>query len=216
MLRMILMSAVLAMALGTGCAIKGRQQQARTETDVDRIGKQADAVLDYIEGKSARPPNFDLDGAPGKPEDNGGFEMSTTPTKPKNGWLGLDFELRRALVAELKHNGCLGENNRGRVDLFPCDALADPKEFNAVQKTLAEENKDRKSLYREIALRNRIDNFLVSRVERVYALKRLQRAQSGQVVQLPAAGEDFEIFRRSPLGQRLAERCVPEAWVTVP
>ena len=85
-----------------------------------------------------------------------------------------------------------------------------------VQRVIAAENKDRKALYLEIARINREQNLNVSTVEGIYAQEHLERAKAGEHFQLPVAGGDFEAFKRSPAGQRLASRCVPGAWVRIP
>jgi len=87
---------------------------------------------------------------------------------------------------------------------------------------MAEENEDRKAFYSEIARLNSDNkNVTVAYVERVYVWKRLERAESGQVCQLPSNGAapegyTFDAFKATPLGQRLGAACVPDAWVTIP
>ncbi len=93
--------------------------------------------------------------------------------------------------------------------------LGDNEKRNEAQKLLAEENKDRKALYNEIARLNADTGVTVSAVEGIYALERLRRAKAGEVFQLPAAGADFDSVKASDLGARLGDKCVPGAWVTV-
>ena len=60
------------------------------------------------------------------------------------------------------------------------------------------------------------DGTSVAFAERFFVLKRLNRAQSGQVFQLPREGHDFDTLKDSPLGKRLGSSCKPEAWVSIP
>ncbi|HNR33355.1 MAG TPA: DUF1318 domain-containing protein, partial [Candidatus Hydrogenedentes bacterium] len=113
--------------------------------------------------------------------------------------------------------------NRGYLALRDCAALQDAEKKNEIQKLMAEENDDRKAFYSEVARLNS-DNkkVTVGYVERVYAGKRLERAESGHVFQLPPANQDepaaytFEAFKATPLGQRLGAVCVADAWVIIP
>ena len=93
--------------------------------------------------------------------------------------------------------------------------ISDAEETNRVQRIIAAENEDRKALYKEIARLNGDLDLDVGKVERIYALQRLERAKSGEYYQLLAPGADFNKFKTSPRGQRLGAACVPGAWVTM-
>ena len=122
---------------------------------------------------------------------------------------------RNPEIALLKQSGCLGESNRGYVEVRDCDDTKDPEKRNTAQKLLSEENKDRKALYNEIARLNTDQGVSVSTVESIYAMERLRRAGAGEVFQLPPAGADFDAVKQSALGQRLGAKCVAGAWVTL-
>ncbi|HOQ91239.1 MAG TPA: DUF1318 domain-containing protein, partial [Candidatus Hydrogenedentes bacterium] len=123
---------------------------------------------------------------------------------------------RHPQIEPYRRSGCFGENNRGYLELRECDGLKDPDARNAAQKLLAEENKDRKALYNEIARLNADQGVTVSTVESIYAAQRLKRGQAGEVFQLPEAGNWFDEVAQSSVGQRLGAQCRPGAWVTLP
>ncbi len=123
---------------------------------------------------------------------------------------------REAAISGLKKTGCLGENNRGYVELRACPGLKDAEKKNAAQKTLASENKDRKALYREIARLGKAEKMTVSMVEGVWAMKRLDRGKKGEYFQLSEAGAAFEKFKKAALGKKLGAKCVAKAWIQIP
>ena len=100
-------------------------------------------------------------------------------------------------VEAAKKTGAVGENNRGFLEMIKPDAIADAEQRNNVQRVVAAENEDRKALYQEVARLNSDQNLTVGTVERIYAQKRLERAKSGEVFQLPPAGADFDAFAAS-------------------
>jgi uncharacterized protein len=122
---------------------------------------------------------------------------------------------RNAELESAKKTGAVGENNRGFVELVKADAIADADQKNAVQRTIAAENDDRKALYQEIARLNSDQNMTVSTVERVYAQKRLERAKSGELCQLPPAGDDYDTYMASAAGKKLGSAAAG-SWVTIP
>lgn len=222
-------AAVLLLALG--CVITTKHTiDAHITVDIRHIEKQADAVLDFVEGKT--------DALPGAPE-----AQQEAPKKTGTPMLYRVIDLvnpmRSAYAAELKETsplvtqiakkmkerhpqleafkakGCAGENNRGQVELRPCGETSSPDKKNEAQQLIASENADRKALYREVASLNQESNVTVGTVERIYAQKRLERAQPGQLFQLPDAGADFDAFKNSALGKKLGADCAPGAWVTI-
>lgn len=219
---------VMVLLAAVGCVLETKHTiQAHITLDIRHIEQQADTVLDFIEGKQEE--------LPVEKKDDGGQSrlqpaidlLWPMPVAYAQGELNAVSPLARQIaeklrernpeIAALKQQGCLGENNRGYVELRDCDALSDADKRNAAQKTLAEENKDRKALYNEIARLNKEQgNVTVSMVESVYAMRRLERAASGEIFQLPPEGSNFDTFKASALGQRLGDQCKPGAWVTIP
>jgi len=191
--------ASVVVVLAAGCLGSGRHAaESRAAVDLQRIGEDAERVLAYMEGQVNVPPELG-------------------PSYPgKSLWDGTHFEVRWQRIGRLKSQGCLAENNKGRLELRPCDGLRDATERNEAQKLLAEENKDRKTLYKRIAEGNTEGGVSVSRVEEIYVLTRLRHAAPGQVYQLPQGGADLERLRESALGKRLGGQCAPGAWVIIP
>jgi uncharacterized protein YdbL (DUF1318 family) len=116
----------------------------------------------------------------------------------------------------IKKKGCIGETNRGYIELRKCAEHENAEKKNAAQKVLADENKDRKALYREIARINKEGELTVTKVESIYAQSRLKRGKKGEQFQLPAAGPEFDAIKKSPLGQKLGSKAKAGAWVTIP
>lgn len=222
----VLGAVVLSFALG--CVIRTEHKiNAHITLDIRHIADQATDVLDYVEGKSDVLPGMEPVPAPVSSwydrlpsfrlfETAWADSLSQTDSPVVREIAGKMRE-RNTTIATLKKEGCLGENNRGYVELRECDAAKNPEKKNEIQKTLAEENKDRKALYAEIARLNReLPGVNVTKVERIYALERMRRAQAGESVQLPPAGDDFTAIQSSELGRALGAACQPDAWVTIP
>lgn len=230
-------------ALGTavlvvlvGCVIRTEHRiEAHVTLDIRHIEQQAEAALDYMEGKTDVIP--ELTPAPAAASTSqlrrvmnafspmhvayAAEELNTSSARYRQ--ILQQINARSAQINDLKTQGCVGENNRGYLELQDCEAAKDAARKNEVQKLMSEENADRKAFYSEIARLNSDDKKVtVSYVERIYAWKRLERAQTGEIFQLPPDGGDapeghtFEAFKASPLGQRLADKCVAGAWVKIP
>ncbi|HNT88084.1 MAG TPA: DUF1318 domain-containing protein, partial [Candidatus Hydrogenedentes bacterium] len=234
MKRVLIATAVTGLILSVGCVIRTEHQiTAHVTLDIRHIEKQADAVLDYMEGKTDVIPELAAPGAAPSSHLRGVLEWAA-PIRPayaeelktesaRYRQILKKINERSGKINELKVQGCLGETNRGYLALRDCAALQDAEKKNEIQKLMAEENDDRKAFYSEVARLNS-DNkkVTVGYVERVYAGKRLERAESGHVFQLPPANQDepaaytFEAFKATPLGQRLGAVCVADAWVIIP
>ena len=229
-----LISAVLVV-LG-GCVIRTEHRiEAHVTLDIRHIEQQAEAVLDYMEGKTDVIPELTpapavaptskwdrvLDGMNPIPVAYAEKELNTSSARYRQ--ILQQINARSGQINGLKAEACVGENNRGYLELRDCAALQDATRKNEIQKLMADENGDRKAFYSEIVRLNSDDKKVtVSYVERIYAWKRLERAQTGEVYQLPPDGGDapeghtFEAFKASALGQKLGEQCKPGAWVTIP
>lgn len=231
-----LAAAVVAAAviIAAGCTITTRHTiDAHITVDIRHVEEQADAILDYVEGETETIP-----GAPVEtPEDGASLldsaiqflsPMGTayaaedlTRTSPKVKELAEKMRQRAAQIQDLKNKKVIGEDNRGYVRLYEAAGeenpyLKEPEQKNAVQKLIHEENTDRKELYKEISELYRDANMSLSTVERVYAQKRLERAKTGEIFQLPPDGPDFEAFKNSAQGKKLsADALKPNAWVVI-
>jgi uncharacterized protein len=234
-----------ALALTTivlGCVIRTESRiDAHITLDIRHISAQAENVLDFVEGKTDALPGVEPAAAPAK--DAKGREKTANPGPTSWAFRAIDMlnpiqvayadalkvttsplvveiagkmRQRNPEIARLKQAGCLGESNRGYVELRDCDETRDAAKRSAAQSLLSEENKDRKALYNEIARLNSAQGVSVSTVESIYAMERLRRAGADEVFQLPPAGTDFDAVKQSSLGQKLGAKCVAGAWVAVP
>jgi len=242
MKKVLFAGALAMMTIVLGCVIRTESKiDAHITLDIRHISAQAENVLDFVEGKTDALPGVEpAAAAPAK--DGKGKEKAANPgptsrvlraigalspiqvayadalkvtTSPLVVEIAGKMRQRNPDIARLKQAGCLGESNRGYVEVRDCDETKAPEKRNAAQKLLSEENKDRKALYNEIARLNSDQGVNVSTVESIYAMERLRRAGAGDVFQLPPAGADFDAVKQSPLGQKLGDKCVAGAWVTV-
>ena len=216
-------AAVLALA---GCVIRTEHKiDAHITLDIRHVQEQAEDVLNYIEGKSDELPGLEQ-----KAESTSWLMKSLEFVDPFQSVEAAELksdsarvkeiatELRKNndAIAKLKRDGCLGETNRGYVELKDCDAMKDADAKNKAQTLLAEENKGRKALYAEIARLNSDQSLSVTAVEQIYAVERLKRGTTGEQYQLPSAGKLFDEIKASDLGKKLGASCKPDAWITIP
>ena len=229
--RIVAAFGIVSLMTALGCLIRTEHTiDAHITVDIRHIAEQAEGVLDFVEGKSDQLPG--LEGAPAD-EPTSWFRNVLNAIAPVRVAYAAEQELKKTsspLVREiavgmreryeaieaLKEKNCFGENNRGYLELRPCEAMEDAEAKNEAQKLLALENKGRKALYNEIARLNKDDGVSVSTVERIYAVERLNRAESGEIFQLPPPGAAFEDFKKSAKGKALGDKCKPNAWVTIP
>jgi len=226
----ICVATVLAVALG--CVIRTEHKiEAHITMDIRHVAEQVETVLDYVEGKTDElPVSEESPDAESEPvselrrilnalnpiQTAYASELSVT-TSPLAREIAEKMRARNSKIESLKKQGCLGETNRGYVELRDCDAVKDADKRNEVQKLIADENKDRKALYAEIARLNRqIEGINVGKVENIFAMQRLRRAKSGEIFQLPPAGADFDAIKNENVGKKLGDKCVPGTWVTIP
>ncbi|HEO70183.1 MAG TPA: DUF1318 domain-containing protein [Candidatus Hydrogenedentes bacterium] len=208
-----------------GCVITTKHTiDAHVTVDIRRIEEQADDVLGYIEGeREALPGLGPISGqshlqrlwdcvAPIRPV----YAAEITGSSALAKQIIDELRKRHPKLEPWRQKGVLGEDNRGYMSLRNEDRLKDPEEKNAVQRLMADENDDRKALYKELARVNKDAQVGVSDIEQIYAYGRLERAKPGEVFQLPPAGEYFDRFKNSASGKKLGDACVPGAWVEIP
>ena len=193
---------IMSFAALLGCVgCRGGAMMSQTTTratlDVGAIEAQAAQILDFIDGRSDAPPPW-----AGPDDDKNLF------------WEG--FRDRHIFIADLKGKGCLVENNRGRLELRKCEDFGDAEDRNTAQRIMAQENRDRKTLYREVAHAHRDFGLSVTRVEQIYVMQRLLRAAPGEICQLPKEPELIAQLKKTELGTRLGDECRPGAWVIIP
>ena len=216
---------LLAVVFIVGCIVIPSTFEANITVTIRHVEEQAGQILDYVEGKSDTLPGLDE-----TETESTSFLQRTlqywSPIRPvyaaelKNNsprvtQIARKMKERYSEVAAIKATGAVGETNRGLLQLQRPGLISGAEETNRVQRIIAAETEDRKALYKEIARLNGDLNLDVGKVERIYALQRLERAKSGEYYQLPVPGADFDKFKAPPRGQRLGAACVPGAWVTM-
>lgn len=214
-----------------GCVIRTEHRiDAHITLDIRHIEEQVGGIFDFVEGRSETLPGFEEGETASEPASTSWLQFvvdGLNPVKvayaaelnqssPLIKEIALSLRDRNDEIVALKDKGCLGENNRGYVELRDCDALSEADAKNKAQKTLAEENKDRKALYGELARLNKEEGATVSTMEAVGAAEKLKSAKSGHAVQLPPEGRYFDEFKASAPGKKLGDACKPGAWVTLP
>ena len=230
MKKYMIFAATMMLAVALGCVIRTEHKiDAHITMDIRHVANQAENVLDFVEGKTDDLPGLE-EAVEGEPVSHlqrvlnaidpiqtvYADELKVT-TSPLIKEIAVKMRERNTKIEAMKKQGCLGETNRGYVELRDCDAVKEPAKRNEAQKLVAEENKDRKALYAEMARLNKdIDGVNVARVERIFAMQRLSRGKSGEIFQLPPAGADFEKFKSTNTAKNLGSSCVANAWVTLP
>jgi uncharacterized protein YdbL (DUF1318 family) len=221
--------AVLGIMAAFGCVLRTEHKiEAHVVVDIRQVSEQADNVLDFIEGKSDTLLEEESAGeqAPGNTSWLRNTLDSFSPVRvayadelksvsEKVTEIAKRLRERFDKIERLRKQRCAGENNRGYVELRACEALDDAEARKAAGRLLEEENADRKALYEEIVKLNEDANVQLSQVERIYAQSRLERAQAGELFQLPPVGMHFDEFKQSEQGRKLGNECVPNAWVTI-
>lgn len=223
-------AAFIATLFVVGCVIRTEHTiDAHITLDIRHIREQAEEVLDFIEGKSDTLPGLEEPTA-----DSGQSRQwyalalnalnpmqvahadTLKTSSPRVTEIAKSLRERNADISKLKSQGCLGESNRGYVELRDCEAIADADAKNAAQQLLADENRDRKALYNEITRLNAAEGATVSSIEGVYALERASRAGAGEWIQVPAGGELLTEFKQTAVGKKLGDKATANAWVQVP
>lgn len=218
-------TAVAAIA-AVGCVIRTEHTiDARIQVDIRYVEEQADNVLDFIEGDTETldvAPKEQSHAAPGmfergvqflRPFETAHAQEMKNSDSPKIRELAEKLKARNGEIQAMKRAGCLGEDNRGYIDLRDCPDFQDAEKKNAAQKLKAAENEDRKAMYNEFARLNADMNLTVAMVEKIFAGRRLERAGAGEWFQLPAAGAEFDAFKNSAAGKKLGDKAQPGAWV---
>jgi len=211
MKHVFVIAAIAALTLWSSCVIRTEHKiDAHVTIDIrHKVEQEADDVLDFIEGES--------DSLPGLSEPvRTAYAAEMKSSSPVIKRIAERMKERHTELEKLRANGCVGENNRGYVEMRDPDVLKEEDDLKRGQQLVDDENDDRKALYKEVAGLNKDQNLTVAQVERIYAQKRLERGKPGYVFQLPPAGTDFTEFKKSAAGKKLGDKCVPDQWVTLP
>ncbi len=220
-----LLSTLLLIAFGCVIIPSEHTIDAHIVVDVNIVERQIGDINDYIAGETAEFPDLEpVNGA--EPETwlqkTRDFlapvrpvyaqEQNAPQSAPALRKAAEQRRARKPKLDALKEKACLGENNRGYVELRPSDYLKNAEKKNEAQRLVGEENQDRKTMYKELAKLNKKS---VSTIESISALDLLKRAKPGELFQLPPKGKYFDEFKASAAGKRLGEACAPGAWVTI-
>jgi uncharacterized protein YdbL (DUF1318 family) len=207
-----------------GCVLTTKHViEAHITVDIRHIEQQAGEVLDFVEGTTDTPPTVTP-----APEKSSMLERtlqmfspmqkvyaadSLKQASPRVTELATKMRDRNPQVQEFRKQGVFGESNRGYIELRDESTLASADAKNQAQRLMADENRDRKALYEEVARLNSDRNLSVTAVEKVFAGERLKRARAGEWFQLPAEGPEFDALKSGATGQKLGDKCKPAAWV---
>lgn len=227
----LVIASLAAVVAALGCMNLPSKFDAKITNDIRRhIEEQAVSTLDYIEGRSDTLPPPEPAPPPSPPPSKTSWGeklwqiVDPMPTacaaESRNGAEEFNkiagrLRERNPRIQELKASHAVGEDNRGYVALRAGDKDLGSEKRNEAQRLISAENRDRKDLYQEVARLNKDRDLSVSAVERIYAAERLKRAKTGDLVQLPGKGSDFDAFSTSDRGKTLGAACEPEAWVQV-
>jgi uncharacterized protein YdbL (DUF1318 family) len=215
--------AAAATLLTVGCVLTTRHTiDAHIVVDVRYVEEYADDALDYIEGKSEELPSL-AEGAQKQSVWQGLRSFFASPVayaaetelkveSARARQLLQRMRERHPKVEALKRKEAVGESNEGYVVLRNPEELEDAEAVEDAKAVIEEENDDRKAYYREVA---RLSKATLAEVQRIFAQRRLDRADKGAIFQLPPPGQDFEEFKDSSAGERLGDDCRPNAWVTI-
>jgi uncharacterized protein YdbL (DUF1318 family) len=220
-----------AAVVAAGCVIRTQHTiDAHVTVDIRQVDAQAEDIVSYVTGETdALSPEASRPAPETAPGPTGSlwraldslaplqvaYAAELKESSPKVKELADKLRARNAEIQAYKARACLGENNRGYVELLPCDEFKDAAKKNEAQRIVAAENQDRKALYREIADLNKDQNVTLSVVERIFAAKWRAQARAGERVQLPPKGPEFDEFLKTPLAKKLGDEAKPDAWVTV-
>jgi len=227
MKRLLSLAVAAGILLVLGCVNIPKKFEAHITVDVrHHIEQQATSTLDFIEGRTEEIDAEPVSAGPA-PALFRRVLYAVAPmgvahaqelkmTSPTVTQIATKMRERYDEVRKIKAQKYAGENNRGYLEMRNPELITDSDERNEVQRVIAAENKDRKELYQEVARINREKNVSVAMVERVYAMERLRRADSGEIFQLPPQGEDYREFVKTEKGRKLGDEAEPDAWITIP
>lgn len=229
MKKMLLVSGAVAFTVAVGCVVLPSKHEINAHIRLDiRLERDAADILDFIEGKTDSLPPAVSGEEPDRQDVSFWvracevmhpirtvYAQDLKSDSPKARELAVKLRERRPAIDDLKAKGYIGEDNRGYVALMDHEDLKDPEKKNEVQRTIHQENTDRKALYKEIADLNQDKRATLSMVEQVFARVYLKRAQPGHYVQLPTDSKELEEFKNTAHGKALGDAVKPGAWVRI-
>lgn len=122
---------------------------------------------------------------------------------------------RAARIREYKSAGAVGENKLALVETRDSDLLT--KKPDEIRAAVKDENKDRMTIYREIARQNNENTIEgLESVQLAWAEVNRAKSKPGDWIQAPTDAKYLRTFLRGPIGQKLEEKPEPGAWLRVP
>lgn len=179
-----------------------------TPLNANELQQKIDLVLDFESGRSDALPDDLFVLAPDSEKGTDDIEEIKATA--------ADMKARHAEIETLRAKQILGEDHRGYLALRNDDSFENAADKNAAQQTMSTQNECRKAVYRGIARASEEKGLTLTRVERMFAARRMARSQSGALVQLPSNDAEFAAFQQTPLGQKLGTAARPGDWVAVP
>ena len=215
---------VAALIMAVSCVNIPDTMNLNIDVTIRHIQEQAGEILDFVEGK-----DDSLGDMPVETQNESYLRKvfdfvspmqtayaETNLNSPRVKQIANKMRERHGEVKSVKATGAVGETNRGLLELVTPGKITDAAKKNEVQRVIADENADRKALYKEVARINSDSNMTVTQVENIYAKEYRDRADKGELIQLPGAGKEFDDVKASGLGRALGAQCQPGAWVSKP
>ncbi len=205
--------------------------EAHIVIDINQIKQEAAAVEGEVRG-GAEAPKAQADGKPvSMAVDALNMEgWQSAARRPRSIWSIFDISTaayagpeddEKAAIAGRKSRhddvekalsaGCLGENNKGYLEIRPCDGTKDEQ---IVAKSLNKhENEDRKTVYEAVAIRQGLEAGQANLIGPIFAGEIRKNLKAGQAFQMPSDDKAFDEFVKSDAGKAHAKAGKGD-WVT--
>ena len=208
-MRIGFLAVAVALAICAGCVSNPMASGPKpSPLHANELQQKIDLVLDYESGRSDTLPADLFVLAPASEKGTDDIEEIKA--------MAADMKARHTEIEALRAKQILGEDHRGYLALRNDDSFENAAEKNAAQKTMSTQNECRKAVYRGIARASEEKGLTLTRVERMFAARRMARSQSGALVQLPSNDDEFAAFQQTPAGQKLGAAARPGDWVVIP
>lgn len=208
-MRIGFVAVTVVVAICTGCVSNPMASGPKhAPLNANELLQKIDLVLDYESGRLGALPDDLFVLAPASEKGTDNIEEIKA--------MAADMKGRHAEIEALRAKQVLGEDHRGYLALRNDDSFENAAEKNAAQQTMSTQNECRKAVYRGIARASEEKGLTLTRVERIFAARRMARSQPGALVQLPSNDDEFAAFQQSPIGQKLGAAARPGDWVALP
>ena len=155
----------------------------------EAVEEAAEKIIDEIEGGE------DAQGKPGDSDQQSFFqrtipfnvfgnstvyadEIDMNLTTPAIRKVIASMKARNANIRKFKNKGVIGETNDGMLAIRDMNGLSG-EEIRTVKRLLRAENNDRETLYKELAVANKIESSEIGRIKAVFAKTRKSKAKPG-------------------------------------